>query len=742
MSHKEALYGWFILLTLLFVAVLFVSDPLSSPTGAAVSTASISADILSVNPDVSAEKAWDFLNSSEYTYNSSAISVNGTAQLVLITTNTSSTINDINETLLLSAVKYEDDDAEDKTDKVNTIGQGNVQLNDQEIVLEVKLTRLMQDNDILSLYLLSGTDASGKIYLCKNSSGCSSGEYGNRTLPGSVVEDWYNITLSGMSASSDTFFIDSPDKIKIDMIQGYVKSSRTETTSTSSYPSSASIQTGDFQPMNWKRWGVLSKTQQLNGQTVNYYYSTDSGSIWITVPANGNLSAVAASTLRFRAELNSNITSTPAVDTITLAYTTQAPCTESWSAQYTSCLKNDTKLKYYSDANECGTISALPTDNNTYVSCDYCALFNCSASVIQKPVAEMRENKTTYVVDAKNTTNTRLEIEAETFLVSVEIIEYVHNIKNETPSSTAVNRYVNLESNAANISSVKIILYYNDSDIAALDENTLKIYYYNETSKAWDALPSTVNASGNYVYAVVPHLSLYGLFGEQPSSDSGSSSGVSSGGGGGSRKKTDLAAPASDAAVVETAETILPTRSEPESAVELTAPVSETSCEYVVEMTLPDEIVLGEQDSYEGEITNKGNCGIPELRLGLSPELESKIGLPLIEFSDIRPGDREKFILIRKKAENKDLFSATSYVIGSLKADKNTFGQVILQGYDERGEIFRRELPVSIVLKNSFPGKELATGGMILAVLMIFAVRLWSTRSGKRRKRKTIQRKE
>ncbi len=733
MSPKEVLYGWFILLTLFFVAVLFLSAPLSSPTGYAVS--------LLVNPDVSAEKSWDFLNSSEYTYNSSDILVNGTVQLVLITTTTSATVNETNETLLLSAVKYEDDDAEDKTSKVNTIGQGNVQLNDDEVVLEVKLSRPMQDDDTLSLYLLSGTDANSKIYLCRNSSGCSTGQYGNRTLSGTVAEDWYNITISGIPAANDTFFLDSPDKIKIDMVKGYWKSTRTETTSTSLYSSSASIQTADFQPTNWKRWGVLSKTEQLNGQTVNYSYSTNSGSTWTVVPANGDLSAVAGGVLEFKVELNSNTTLTPAIDTLTLAYTTQQPCTESWSAQYDRCLKNDTKLKYYADTNECGTVSSLPTDNNTYVSCDYCALLNCSASVIQKPVTETRDNKTVYVVDAKNKANTKLVIEAATSPASVEIIEYLHNIKNETPSSTAVNRYVDIESNATNISSVKIILYYNDSDIAALDENTLKIYYYNETSKVWGALPSTVNATSNYVSASVPHLSLYGLFGEQPSSSSGSSSGVSSGGEGGSRKIATTT-PAPDDSTVATTETVLPTKSEPEPVAELTAPVSEVSCEYVVEMSLPDKIVLGESESYEGEITNKGNCGIPELKLGLSPELESKIGLPLIEFSDIRPGDREKFILIRKKVQNNDLFSATSYVIGSLQADKNTFGQVILQGYDESGEIFRRELPVSIVLKNSFPGKELVMGGMILAVLMIFAVRLWYARSGKRRKRKTIQRKE
>ncbi|MDO8656375.1 MAG: hypothetical protein Q7K45_03990, partial [Nanoarchaeota archaeon] len=215
---------------------------------------------------------------------------------------------------------------------------------------------------------------------------------------------------------------------------------------------------------------------------------------------------------------------------------------------------------------------------------------------------------------------------------------------------------------------------------------------------------------------------LYGLFGEQPSSSSASSPSASSGGG--SRKIAAITPVPGDSAVAIT-ETVLPTKSELEPTLELNAPVSEASCEYVLEMSLPDEIVVGESESYEGELINKGDCEIPELKLGLSPELESKIGFSVIEFSDIRPGDKKKFTLIRKKSDHNNLFSATSYVIGSLKTNHNTLGQVILQGYDETGEIFKRELPVSIVLKNSFPWKELVTGSLILIVLLIFAARFW-----------------
>jgi len=51
---------------------------------------------------------------------------------------------------------------------------------------------------------------------------------------------------------------------------------------------------------------------------------------------------------------------------------TAAGCVENWIAYYSSCLINDSQLKYYLDANSCGTTINLPGDNGTYVACNYC----------------------------------------------------------------------------------------------------------------------------------------------------------------------------------------------------------------------------------------------------------------------------------------------------------------------------------------------------------------------------------
>ncbi len=726
MSHKEVAYGWFILIALGFAGILLLSKPLTTtPTGFAVS--------LLVNPQFSAEKTWDFSTSSDYTYNSSAISVNGSAQLALITATTSTIINETNESSLLFATEYEDDDTTNRTNKVNSLGNGNVQLDDNEIILEIIFDQQLQNDDVLSLYILSGTDDSGRIYLCNDSSGCGSSEYGNLTLPSSFSAGWYNLTLSGISTPTATLFLDSSDKIKIDMVKGYAKSNRTETTAATSYSSSASIQTGDFQPTDWKSWGLLSKDEQLNGQAINYYYSTDSGSSWAAVPGNGDLSTVAASAIQFKAELHSDTNFTPAVDSLTLTYSTQAPCTANWSMQYGSCQKNDTKLKYYIDANECGTINSLPADNNTYVSCNYCAWFNCSDSAIQEPVAEIRENQTIYIIDAVANISLKLEIEAAIFPAHVEIIEYAYNIKNETPASIAINKYVEIESGATNILSIKIMMYYNDSEIAALDENTLEIYYYNQTSTAWDALSSIVNTTGNYVSATVPHMSLYGLFGEKLSSESGTSASTSTeSAGGNGRKMTEIISPLSEDAV-ETTEIILPTKSTSISTMDFNAASGETSCDYVVEISLPDQITLGANNSFEGEIVNRGNCEIPFLKVELSSALRDKVTIPISYFESIAAGNKTNFVLIRTQQKNEGFFGATSYVVGNLK-DQTVAGYMVVQGKDEQQAVFTRELPLEVIFESSFPWKELVSLSIIvMALVVIFAGLI--ARKGKKKRR-------
>lgn len=67
-------------------------------------------------------------------------------------------------------------------------------------------------------------------------------------------------------------------------------------------------------------------------------------------------------------------------------------CYENWTAQYGSCLLNDTQFKYYIDANNCSQPVPeipVPGDNGTYVACNY-----CSEDLVCSPASECYWNGT------------------------------------------------------------------------------------------------------------------------------------------------------------------------------------------------------------------------------------------------------------------------------------------------------------------------------------------------------------
>ena len=106
---------------------------------------------------------------------------------------------------------------------------------------------------------------------------------------------------------------------------------------------------------------------------------------------------------------------------------------------------------------------------------------------------------------------------------------------NSTPGSLTTLKAVSVDVPAAvegNISWVIIRIFYNASELAAanIDESTLKIYYYNESSSSWQLEPHQgVDTTNDYVWANVTHLSTYGAFGSAPATSSSSGGSSSSG---------------------------------------------------------------------------------------------------------------------------------------------------------------------------------------------------------------------
>ena len=339
---------------------------------------------------------------------------------------------------------------QDKTDKINSIGNGYQHAN-KDIIFDVFFEGELNNGDIISLYIKNSD--SSNIYLCDPSTECNSPGYGLVYYDGE--EGWYNITINGLSSPQNAFNID-PTRVKIDYIESihYLDTEATFTspaydsslnvdwgeiswegnipsetdiklqTRTSSdninwndwsseyensgeqitsdnnryiqfrailtglinlptlnsvaisytstaYISSGIIETRDITANDLIKWNSFTKTHILNNQNIDYYYSLDSGSNWVEVLSDGDLSSVDTSTgkIRFKSVLSSDESSTPLIEEMRLIYTA---CQENWQVNYGDCLTNDTKLKTHIDSNNCGTANNLPSDNGTYVECDYC----------------------------------------------------------------------------------------------------------------------------------------------------------------------------------------------------------------------------------------------------------------------------------------------------------------------------------------------------------------------------------
>jgi len=299
----------------------------------------------------------------------------------------------------------------DKTDKVSALDNSKLEVNKNKL-FNIIFDNKLNNSDTLALYMKSGT--ASEIYICAYGTICSSPGYGKVDYDGN--EGWYNITISGLSESTKYINID-PDKAKFDYIYSYRIINNSYTIENTTYPNSATIDTQDFTVEDFYSWDILIVDESLNNQDINYYYSTNSGEDWNLI-SDFNLSSVNSSTIRLRAELISNRTNTPTLNSMTLNYLTSVACEEDWGCaewspeecpenetqtrtctdsnecgsednkpettrsceycaenwvmNYGDCIINNTKLKYYTDENNCGTTNSIPEDNSTYVECDYC----------------------------------------------------------------------------------------------------------------------------------------------------------------------------------------------------------------------------------------------------------------------------------------------------------------------------------------------------------------------------------
>ncbi len=149
-------------------------------------------------------------------------------------------------------------------------------------------------------------------------------------------------------------------------------------------------------------------------------------------------------------------------------------------------------------------------------------------------------------IDALNEANTTLEL-----VTSRNVNENIKiTMSNDTPpeidpyiGSIRFGKFITITSTPTleeNMDWMNIKIYYTEEELKAsgLDENSLRIFYFNKSSSIWETTSSSVNTAdtGNfsgYVQANVSHPGTFALVGSQPSQPGHSAPGGSSGGGGG-----------------------------------------------------------------------------------------------------------------------------------------------------------------------------------------------------------------
>ena len=141
----------------------------------------------------------------------------------------------------------------------------------------------------------------------------------------------------------------------------------------------------------------------------------------------------------------------------------------------------------------------------------------------------------TLVINTRNS-NTSFNISAEKDYFAASMCVQKSSIPPEgIPEFTNnIGGYVfaNASANLVNSTGWLILnVFYDQTELGALDESTLRLRYFNESAGSWEDLPvSGINLTGNYVWSNISHYSVFALLAQPAPSDDAYDSSDSSGG--------------------------------------------------------------------------------------------------------------------------------------------------------------------------------------------------------------------
>ena len=139
------------------------------------------------------------------------------------------------------------------------------------------------------------------------------------------------------------------------------------------------------------------------------------------------------------------------------------------------------------------------------------------AETIYNPTSVTQSNPLT--INAKETAGCTLTLTNVSKPATIRIKNVTAPAGVNPPSGTykALGNYVQITADAEDLTiNLTIRLYYTHEQLshAGLDENSLKILYWNETANNWVSIDTKINTTGHYAWATVTHLSIWALAGQ------------------------------------------------------------------------------------------------------------------------------------------------------------------------------------------------------------------------------------
>ncbi|MDI6905168.1 MAG: hypothetical protein QMD13_06755 [Candidatus Bathyarchaeia archaeon] len=136
---------------------------------------------------------------------------------------------------------------------------------------------------------------------------------------------------------------------------------------------------------------------------------------------------------------------------------------------------------------------------------------------VYNPASITQDNP--FMIDAKETASCVLTLTNISKLATLCIKNITAPADVSPPPGTykVLGNYIQITADPEDVTvNGTIRIYYTPEQLSELelDENSLKIFYWNETTNNWEAIDTQINTTEHYVWATISHLSIWSLMGQ------------------------------------------------------------------------------------------------------------------------------------------------------------------------------------------------------------------------------------